>query len=374
LGYEVPGVIRRSGLQILRTDSLRGARQTVGACRSPGATATHPPGTTAGTVGVVDARAEGARVRILVTGGAGFIGANLVARLTRTPEVDSIVVVDDLSTGDAARLAPLHTVRLLKGSVLDARVLRDAVRGCDAIVHLAALASVPESLDRPGDYNDVNVTGTLRVLEAARGAGAHVIVASSAAVYGQSPPLPAAESLPPDLHSVYASSKLAAEAHALAYGNAFDLPVLVLRFFNVFGPLQDVGHAYAAVVPAFVSAAVAGEPLTFFGDGHQTRDMVPVGAVTAVVADAIVRRVTHSAPVNLAVGRRYSLLELADTLEEILGRPLERRHGPPRAGDVRHSQADTSALRRLFPGVELPDVTDELRATVAWFLQGQSMG
>ena len=210
------------------------------------------------------------------------------------------------------------------------------------------------------------------MLEAARGSGAHVIVASSAAVYGQNPPLPAAESLPPDLHSVYASSKLAAEAHALAYGNAFDLPVLVLRCFNVFGPLQEVGHAYAAVVPAFVSAAVAGEPLQFFGDGEQTRDMVPVGAVTAVVTDAIVRRVTHSAPVNLAIGTRHSLLEIADVLEEILGRPLERRHGPPRAGDVRHSQADTTALRRLFPDLRVPDFSDELRATVEWFERGRS--
>jgi UDP-glucose 4-epimerase len=313
----------------------------------------------------------GAHVRIVVTGGAGFIGANLVARLTRTPEVDQVVVVDDLSTGDAARLEPSGGVELRKGSVLDARLMRDATRGCDAIVHLAALASVPESLDRPGDYHDVNVTGTLRVLEAARVTGAHVIVASSAAVYGQSPPLPAAETLPPDLHSVYASSKLAAEAHALAYGNAFDLPVLVLRFFNVFGPLQDVGHAYAAVVPAFVSAAVAGEPLTFFGDGEQTRDMVPVGAVTAVVTDALVRGVTHSAPVNLAIGSRYSLLEIADALEQILDRRLERRHGPPRAGDVRHSQADTSALRRLFPDLQPPDFTDELRATVEWFQHGR---
>jgi UDP-glucose 4-epimerase len=311
-------------------------------------------------------------MRILVTGGAGFIGANLIARLTRTPGIDGIVVVDDLSTGDAARLAACDTVELRKGSVLDTRLLGEAAADCDAVVHLAALASVPESLDRPSDYHDVNVTGTLRVLEAARRTGAHVIVASSAAVYGQSPPLPAAESLPPDLHSVYASSKLAAEAHALAYGNAFDLPVLVLRFFNVFGPLQDVGHAYAAVVPAFVSAAIAGEPLTFFGDGRQTRDMVPVGAVTAVVTDAIVRQVTHSAPVNLAIGSRRSLLEIADALEQILDTPLERRHGPPRAGDVRHSQADTTALQRLFPDLVLPDFDDELRATVEWFRHGRS--
>lgn len=308
-------------------------------------------------------------MRVLVTGGAGFVGANLIARLSRTPDVERIVVVDDLSTGDATRLDGFTDVELRKGSILEPGLVRAAASGCAAVVHLAALASVPESLDRPVDYHDVNVTGTLMVLEAAREAGSHVIVASSAAVYGQHPPLPAAETLPPDLHSVYASSKLAAEAHALAYGNAFDLPALVLRFFNVFGPLQDVGHVYAAVVPAFVSAAVAGEPVTIFGDGHQSRDMVPVGAVAAVLTDAIVRRVTHSRPVNLALGGRRSLLDILRELEDILGHRIERRHGPPRAGDVRHSQADTSALAALFGDLDVPDFSAELRATVEWFRQ-----
>lgn len=308
-------------------------------------------------------------MRVLVTGGAGFIGANLVQRLTTTPEVDGIVVLDDLSSGDTARLDRFPRVEQVEGSVLDGGLLRDTAADCDAIVHLAALASVPESLERPVDYHEVNVTGTLRVLEAARRTGSHVVVASSAAVYGQDPPLPATESLPPDLHSVYASSKLAAEAHALAYGNAFDLPVLVFRFFNVFGPLQDVGHAYAAVVPAFVSAAVQGAPVTIFGDGGQTRDMVPVGAVTAVLTDAVLRRVTHTAPVNLAVGSRRSLLDIVAQLEDILGTPIARTHAPTRPGDVRHSQADTTTLRRLFGAVDMPDFADELRATVVWFQQ-----
>ena len=306
-------------------------------------------------------------MKVMVTGGAGFIGANLVRRLAAEPAIDGIVVVDDLSTGEAGRLDACTGVDLVKASVLDAAALRAAASGCDAIVHLAALASVPESLDRPGEYHDVNVTGTLRVLEAARRQGSHVIVASSAAVYGQDPPLPVTELLPPDLHSVYASSKLAAEAHALAYRNAFDLPVLVLRFFNVFGPLQDVGHAYAAVIPAFVSAAVRGAPVTIFGDGEQTRDMVPVGAVTAVLTDAVLRRVSHPTPVNLAYGSRRSLLDIVGQLEEILGTSITRDHQPPRAGDVRHSQADTSTLHDLFPALDTPGFTDELRATVAWF-------
>lgn len=312
-------------------------------------------------------------MKVLVTGGAGFIGANLVGVLCRTPQVDDVVVVDDLSTGDAARLEPYPQVELVKGSVLDGALLDELIAGCDTVVHLAALASVPESLERPADYHAVNVTGSLDVLEAARRHGTHVVVASSAAVYGQNPPLPAAESLPTDPRSVYASTKLAAEAHALAYGHAYGLPVLVFRFFNVFGPLQDVNHVYAAVVPAFVSAAIDGEPLTIFGDGEQTRDMVPVGTVTAVLADAVVRRVTHDRPVNLASGVRRSLLAIVDHVEQILRRPLDRRHEPARAGDVRHSQADTTTLWRLFPAIDAPDFADELAATVAWFQQRRSM-
>ncbi|CAN5906183.1 NAD-dependent epimerase/dehydratase family protein [soil metagenome] len=310
-------------------------------------------------------------MKVLVTGGAGFIGANLITRLRDAAEVDEIRVIDDLSTGEADRLTAFDDVELHKGSILDAALVRDAADGCDAIVHLAALASVPESLDRPVAYHEVNATGTLHVLDAARRHGCQVIVASSAAVYGQDPPLPASESLPPQPTSVYASSKLAAEAHALAYGNAFDLPVLVFRFFNVFGPLQDVGHTYAAVVPAFVSAAVSGEPLHIFGDGEQTRDMVPVGSVAAVLADAVVRRVSHPGPVNLAFGTRRSLLDIVADLEQILGRPLDRRHQPPRAGDVRHSQADHRLLQQLFPDLAPPDFAAELAATVEWFQHGR---
>jgi UDP-glucose 4-epimerase len=310
-------------------------------------------------------------MKVLVTGGAGFIGANLVSRLRAAEQVDEIVALDDLSSGDAARLEGFDDVDLVKGSVLDADLVHEVGDGCDAIVHLAALVSVPDSVDRPLPYHEVNVTGTVNVLEAARTRGAQVIVASSAAVYGQHPPLPAGEDLPPDPASVYASSKLAAEAHTLAYGNSYGLPVLAFRFFNVFGPLQDVGHAYAAVIPAFVSKAVAGEPLTIFGDGEQTRDMVPVGAVTAVLTDAVLRGVRHPAPVNLAFGTRRTVLDIVGHLEQILDRPLDRRHEPPRAGDVRHSQADHRRLAELFPTVAEPDFTDQLRATVAWFQQGR---
>jgi UDP-glucose 4-epimerase len=212
-----------------------------------------------------------------------------------------------------------------------------------------------------------NATGTMEVLEAARrGGGPHVVVASSSSVYGANPMLPKREDMATMPVSPYAAGKLAAEAAALAYGRSFDLPVLAFRFFNVFGPLQPADHAYAAVVPAFVAAALRHEPIPVHGDGRQTRDFTFVGSVASVLAESVVRRVVDLEPVNLAFGTRVSLLELIDLLEGVLGRPLPRRHAEPRAGDVRDSQADQTRLRRLFPDIGPVDLEQGLRATVAW--------
>ena len=194
-----------------------------------------------------------------------------------------------------------------------------------------------------------------------------MVVASSSSVYGANRVLPAGEDLAPMPLSPYAASKLAAESYALSYARSFDLPVLVFRFFNVFGPLQRAGHAYAAVVPAFVSAALAGEALPVHGDGTQTRDFTYVGSVVRVLAEAVDRSVTAPGPVNLAFGGRASLLELAHQLGVVLGRALTLAHGPTRAGDVRDSQADQHRLRALFPDVTPVDLADGLRATVEWF-------
>jgi UDP-glucose 4-epimerase len=206
------------------------------------------------------------------------------------------------------------------------------------------------------------------VLEAARRQGLpQVIVASSSSVYGANPVLPKREDMAPRPMSPYAASKLATESYALSYGHSFGLPVLALRFFNVFGPLQPSNHAYAAVVPAFVSCALSGQALPVNGDGTQTRDFTFVGTVAAVLTDAVRRRVTASEPVNLAYGSRVSLLELIGTLEEVIGHPLRRDHFAPRAGDVAHSQADHTQLSRLFPEIRSVPLADGLRATVAWF-------
>jgi len=216
-----------------------------------------------------------------------------------------------------------------------------------------------------------NASGTVAVLEAARAEGdTHVVVASSSSVYGANPTLPKREDLATMPLSPYAASKLATESYALAYQHSFGLPALAFRFFNVFGPLQAAGHAYAAVVPAFVSAALEGRPLTVHGDGKQSRDLTYVDTVTEVIADAIARGVTSPTPVNLAFGTRTDLLTLIAELETILGTTVEVEHIETRAGDVKHSQADSTRLQELFPAVVPTALPEALRATVDWFRAG----
>jgi UDP-glucose 4-epimerase len=307
-------------------------------------------------------------VKVVVTGGAGFIGANLCRALAQRPEVPGVVALDDLSTGTRANLEGVAGVTLVEGSILDPARLDAVLEGCAAVVHLAARPSVPRSLTDPMASHLTNATGTMEVLEAARRAGGpQVVVASSSSVYGANPALPKREDMATLPVSPYAAGKLAAEAATLAYGHSFGLPTLAFRFFNVFGPLQAADHAYAAVVPAFVAAALRDEPIPVHGDGLQTRDFTYVGTVAAVLTDAVLRQVTAPGPVNLAFGTRISLLDLIGRLEVILGRPLPRAHAEPRAGDVRDSQADTSRLRALFPEVQPVELEAGLQATVDWF-------
>ena len=308
-------------------------------------------------------------MRVLVTGGAGFIGSNLCRRLVAGSVAERVVVLDDLSTGAAANLHDVD-VDLVEGTILDAELVARLAGGADAIVHLAALGSVPRSVAEPLAAHAANATGTLTVLDAARVHGiGHVIVASSSSVYGANPALPKREDLAQLPMSPYAASKVATESYAIAYQHSYGLPVLAFRFFNVFGPYQAVGHAYAAVVPAFVAAALEGRPLPVHGDGSQSRDFTYVDTVTAVIEDALARNVAHPEPVNLAYGTRTDLLTLIGMLEEILGRPLPRVQGLRRVGDVDHSRADDARLRTLFPTVEPMPMGDALRATLAWYEQ-----
>jgi UDP-glucose 4-epimerase len=304
-------------------------------------------------------------VNVTVTGGAGFIGANLARELLERGH--EVTVLDDLSTGRKANLVGLD-VRLVEGSILDDAALDTALAGARSVVHLAARPSVPKSVVDPVTSHTVNATGTVSVLEAVRRHDVgHVVVASSSSVYGANPVLPKHEDLVPMPVSPYAASKLATEQYALAWAASYGLGALAFRFFNVFGPLQPAGHDYAAVVPAFVDAALAGAPLPVHGDGTQSRDFTFVGDVVRVLADAAERRVAHPSPVNLAFGTRTTLLELVSQLEAVLGHPVERRHEPLRAGDVPHSQADQARFRHLFPDVRAVPLAEGLEATVAWF-------
>jgi len=306
-------------------------------------------------------------MKVVVTGGAGFIGANLCRHLAADPSIDEVVVFDDLSTGDRANLDGVE-VDLVEGTILDPAHLMNVVDGASSVVHLAARPSVPRSIADPVPSHDANATGTLNVLEAARNSGGvHVVVASSSSVYGSNPVLPKHEDLAPRPMSPYAASKLATESYALAWQQSYGMPVLAFRFFNVFGPLQPAGHAYAAVVPAFLSAALAGEPLQVHGDGDQSRDFTFVDTVCEVMTDAVRRRVSSSEPVNLAFGTRTTLVEVIALLEDLLGRPVEVAHTATRAGDVAHSQAANDRLRALFPDVEPVNLRTGLRSTMEWF-------
>ena len=311
-------------------------------------------------------------MRVVITGGAGFIGANLCRLLLDTDGIDSVAVIDDLSNGFRSNLDGLDESRLtfVEGSILDNDALDAAFAGADAVVHLAALGSVPRSVADPMASHAANATGTLMVLEAARRhGGLHVIVAGSSSVYGSNPVLPKHEDLATRPMSPYGVTKLATESYALAWATSYGMPTLAFRFFNVFGPLQPAGHVYAAVIPAFVDAALDGRPVTVHGDGTQSRDFTYVGTVTATIVEAILGQVTSPVPVNLAFGSRISLLETLDKLETIIGRPIERTHIETRAGDVPHSQADNARLMELFPDLKPVAFDTGLVSTVEWMQQ-----
>lgn len=305
-------------------------------------------------------------MRVVVTGGAGFIGANLCAHLAGQPWVASVVALDNLSTGFESNLDGVDA-ELVVGSILEDDDLDKALAGADAVVHLGARPSVPRSIQDPMASHEANATGTLKVLEAMRRHDVgYVVVASSSSVYGANPVLPKVETLVAQPMSPYAVSKLATEQYTLSHARVFGFSALPFRFFNVFGPLQPAGHAYAAVIPAFVDAALRNEPLPVHGDGTQSRDFTYVADVCSVIGEAVRNRVNSESPVNLAFGGRYTLLDVIDRLQTILGRSLERDHQDLRAGDVPHSQADQTLLRSLFPSLEPTSIDDGLAATVDW--------
>jgi UDP-glucose 4-epimerase len=290
-----------------------------------------------------------------------------VKALANACGIEEIVVVDDLSFGFRSNLNDLE-ITFIEGSILDEDLLAAAMKGVSSVVHLAARSSVPRSIADPMAAHRDNATGTALVLEAARAEGdVQVIVASSSSVYGANDILPKHEGLSARPVSPYAASKLATESYALAWGHSYEMPVLALRFFNVFGPLQPPLHTYAAVIPAFLSAALQNKPLTVYGDGRQCRDFTYIDTVVSVIVDAIQSNKSYLEPLNLAYGNKITLLEVISELEAILDRDLAVDFQPSRAGDVERSQADSSALRQVFPKVVPSNFSEGLRRTVQWF-------
>jgi UDP-glucose 4-epimerase len=295
--------------------------------------------------------------RVLVTGGAGFIGSNLVRALLRAG--DEVRVLDNFSTGSRANLEGLP-LEIVEGELRSYERVHNAVRGVEVVFHLGALGSVPRSVQDPLTSSAVNVEGTLNVLLAARDAGVRrVVFSSSTSVYGSSRELPTSEDAPPDPISPYGVAKLAAERYCISFTRVYEsLETVVLRYFNVFGPRQSPFSQYAAVVPLFIRAIAAGEPVTINGDGEQSRDFTYVDNVVDATVAAAAARGASGRIFNVASGAPASVNRVADTIGAILGKQVEKRYAPPRPGDIRDSWADLTAAREVLgfePAVPLDE-------------------
>jgi len=303
----------------------------------------------------------------LVTGGAGFIGSHITERLVR--DGHNVRVLDDFSSGKQANLDSFASdIELIKGDIRDAGLVRKATTGVDIVFHEAALGSVPRSVADPLTTHEVNITGTLNVLIAARDAGVkRVVYASSSSVYGETPVLPKVEDMIPQPLSPYALSKLAGEQYSRVFKQVYGFEMVCLRYFNIFGPRQDPDSEYAAVIPRFAIALLSGEPPTIYGNGLQSRDFTYVeNVVNANLLAAEAEGVAGQA-FNVACGGRYTLLDLIATLKEMIGGNIEPIHEPSRVGDVRDSQASIEAAKRAL-GYEVSVGFEEgLQRTVEWY-------
>jgi nucleoside-diphosphate-sugar epimerase len=307
--------------------------------------------------------------RWLVTGGAGFIGSNLVHRLAR--DGHAVRVLDDFSTGRRANLAglPPAKVEILEGDLRDPAVVARAVKGAEIVLHQGAVPSVPRSVKDPATTTEVNVLGSVHLLEAARRAGSvkRVVLASSSSVYGDSPTLPKVESMPLLPLSPYAASKAAMEGYARAFSASHGLEVTILRYFNVFGPRQDPKGAYAAVIPRFFEAIAAGKRPVVYGDGNQTRDFTYVDNVVEANLRAATMPRAAGETLNVACGERVTILGLASMIGEVLGLPARPALEPARGGEVRHSLADVDRMESVLGFRPPVDLRRGLALAAEWY-------
>ena len=284
-------------------------------------------------------------MRALVTGGAGFIGSHIAQRLVGAGH--EVVVLDNFYSGSRANVAAIGSgVRVVEGDVRDLSVVEASASGCEVVFHQAAIVSVPYSVEHPQESHDVNIQGTLNVLQAARKVGARRLVfASSAAIYGEEPTLPKTETMRPEPMSPYGVEKITGEHYLATWSKLFGVETVALRYFNVFGPRQDPRSPYSGVISVFVDRILGGRPITFFGDGSQCRDFVYVANVVDANILAATRPGASGRVYNVACGKRTTLVELASLVERAAGRTVERVFAEPRAGDIRESVADIARAR-----------------------------
>lgn len=302
--------------------------------------------------------------KVVVTGGLGFIGSHIVERLNNNNEV---IIVDDESTGKIENIQHLDFSKIdtTLGSITSIN-LKEIFEGCDYVFHLAAQTSVPESVDNPFNSNEVNITGTLKVLEGARNAGVKkVVFSSSSAVYGETKTIPITENTPINPISPYAISKATGELYCRAYSKLYELSTISLRYFNVFGPRQDPNSQYAAVIPIFINRMLQNESPVIYGDGNQTRDFVSVKKV--VDANLLAAESNECGEFNIGLGKSTTINELFNIIKGIIGKDIEPLYQTERHGDIKHSVADISKAKIL--GYEYDDVFQEdLIETIKWFM------
>ncbi|MBX2810931.1 MAG: SDR family oxidoreductase [Myxococcales bacterium] len=304
----------------------------------------------------------------LVTGGAGFIGSNLVEVLLRRG--DDVRVLDDLSTGRMENLAPfVEQIKMIEGSLVDPAVCRRAVDGVEFILHHGALPSVPKSMKEPIKTHQINVNGTLGLLMAAKEARVRRIVyAASSSAYGDTPVLPKVESMTAQPLSPYAVQKYVGEMYCRVFYERFGLETIALRYFNIFGPRQDPNSTYSAVIPKFIAACLRDEAPLINGDGSISRDFTFIDNVVQANIKACVASSEAVGKVfNIACGERISLLELAQTIQQIIGRGKPPQHKPPREGDVQHSLADISKAKALLGYEPTVQFAEGLRRTISYY-------
>lgn len=305
----------------------------------------------------------------LVTGGAGFIGSNIAGALVARGE--KVRILDNFTTGSMANVAEFQDrIEVVEGDLRNLDDLRRAVAGCRYVIHQAALRSVPRSVDDPMSSDLVNTHGTLQLLVAAREAKTveRLVYASSSSVYGDSPRLPKEEDHTPAPVSPYAVSKLAAEHYCRTFSVLYGLETVSLRYFNVFGPKQSPESQYAAVVPIFIKAAFHGEAVVVHGDGEQSRDFTYIDNVVQANLLSCTTPGVGGQVFNIACNSRHSVNEIARTVEKLVGRTIRIEHTPPRAGDVRHTQASIEKARQLLGYEPTVGFEDGMERTVAWLV------